>query len=116
LKILVIEDNSDIKEIVSYILKEDGHEVIPCSDGSSLSTLDIIKPDLILMDDLLGDVRGTDLCLELKSDAATKNIPVMLMSAMPNLPEMAIKYQADAYIEKPFNIDTLMGLVQRFTQ
>ena len=112
----MIEDNSDIKEIVDYILKEDGHDVVSCSDGSSISDLNTIEPDLILMDDQLGAVRGTDLCLQLKNDAVTKNIPVMLMSAMPNLPEMAIKYQADAYIEKPFNLDVLMESIQRFTK
>lgn len=116
MKILVIEDNPEIKEIVDYILKEDGHEVFSCSDGSCLSDLDTIEPDLILMDDLLGQVRGTDLCLQLKNDTVTKNIPVMLMSAMPNLPEMAIKFQADAYIEKPFNIDVLVESIQRFTK
>ena len=51
MKILVVEDNLDIKEVLGYILKDDGHEVVFCLDGSSLTTLDTIKPDLILLDD-----------------------------------------------------------------
>jgi DNA-binding response OmpR family regulator len=114
LKILVIEDNPDIKEILSYILKDDGHEVESCSDGSSLALLDAIKPDVILMDDILCGIRGSELCRRLKSDPNTNSIPVILISAMPNLPVTAKNSSADAYIEKPFNIDHLIELVKNF--
>ncbi|HTD99135.1 MAG TPA: response regulator [Mucilaginibacter sp.] len=111
MKILVIEDNLDLKEILDYILKDDGHEVIPCSDGSSLNSLDIIKPDLILMDEILAGSRGSALCRRLKKDEATMHIPVILISAMPNLKEIAAECGADAYIEKPFSIDTLVEII-----
>ncbi|HEY4197008.1 MAG TPA: response regulator [Mucilaginibacter sp.] len=116
MKILVIEDNPDIKEILGYILNDDGHEVVSCSDGSSLDSLDTIKPDIILMDDILSGIRGRELCLRLKNDDRTKNIPVILISAMPNLPETAKNCMADAYIEKPFNIDHLTTVIKRFSK
>ena len=103
-------------QIIRHILKDDGHEVDFCLDGSSLTTLDTIKPDLILMDDKLAEVWGSDLCIQLKSDHATKNIPVILMSAMPNLPEIARICQADAYLEKPFNIDAITELIKSFNK
>ena len=114
MKILIIEDNPDIKEVMDYILKDDGHEVTPCSDGSSLSSIDTIKPDLILMDEMLSGLRGSTLCRLLKSDETTSHIPVVLISAMTNLKETAIKCGANAYIEKPFNIDNLIAVVKRF--
>ena len=114
MKILVIEDNPDIKEVLSYILKDDGHDVISCLDGASLNALDKIEPDLILMDDILPDTRGSEFCRRLKSDESTKDIPVILISAMPNLPETARNCYADAYIEKPFNIDHISDVIQRF--
>ena len=113
MKILVIEDNLDLKEILDYILKDDGHEVIPCSDGSSLRTLDMIKPDVIMMDEILSGSRGSALCRQLKSDDTTKHIPVILISAMPNLKDIAAGCGADAYIEKPFNIDNLFDVIKR---
>jgi DNA-binding response OmpR family regulator len=116
LKILIVEDNLDIKEVLDYILKDDGHEVASCPDGSSLTALDRIKPDLILMDDKLAEVRGSDLCLQLKNNDTTKNIPVIIMSAMPNLQEIARKCLADAYLEKPFNIEVITELIEGFSK
>jgi two-component system phosphate regulon response regulator PhoB len=115
LKILVIEDNPDIKDVLDYILQDEGHEAVPCSDGSSLTKLDEIKPDLILMDELLIGVRGSDLIKQLKSDKTTSDIPVVLISAVPNLKNLAEKCGADAYLEKPFNIDNLITLLKNFS-
>ncbi|HZX57414.1 MAG TPA: response regulator, partial [Mucilaginibacter sp.] len=85
MRILVIEDNPDIKEVLDYILSDEGHEAIQCSDGSSLMALDSIKPDIILMDEVLGNKRGSELIIKLKADENTRPIPVVLISAMPNL-------------------------------
>ncbi|MDB5143166.1 MAG: response regulator [Mucilaginibacter sp.] len=118
MKILVIEDNPDITEVLDYILKDDGHEVISCPDGTSLNSLDIKKPDVILMDDILSTTttRGSEFCRLLKSDGDTKNIPVILISARPNLQDTARKCGADTYIEKPFNIDHLVNVVKLFAK
>ena len=116
MKILVIEDNPDIKEVLDYILNDDGHEVIPCTDGTSLNELDKINPDVILMDDILSGTRGSEFCHQLKSNDTTKHIPVILISAMPDLPNTAAKCNADAYIEKPFNIEYLNEVIRRFAK
>lgn len=116
MKILVIEDNPDIKEVLDYIIQDEGHETIECNDGSSLALLDTLAPDMILMDEILVGARGSSLIKGLKSDDATRNIPVVLISAMPNLKEIAAKCGADAYLEKPFNIDTLTDLIKNFSE
>ena len=116
MKILVVEDNIDIKELLGYVLEDEGHEMISCLDGSSLTNLDRIKPELILLDDKLATVWGSDLCIRLKNDHTTKNIPVILMSAMPNLAEIARNCLADAYLEKPFNIETVIQLIKDFVR
>jgi DNA-binding response OmpR family regulator len=115
LRILVIEDNPDIKEVLGYILKDDGHEVIQCSDGTSLNFLNRIKPDVILMDEILAGLRGSALCRQLKSDESTQSLPIVLISAMPNLKDTAMACGADAYIEKPFNIDNLLEVIMSFS-
>ena len=115
MRILVIEDNPDIKDVLDYILQDEGHEAVPCSDGSSLAELDQIKPDLILMDELLLGVRGSDLVKKLKSNKSTGKIPVVLISAVPHLKNLAEKCGADAYLEKPFNIDNLTNILKRYS-
>ena len=114
MKILVIEDNRDIKEILDYILQDDGHEVISASDDTILNSLDSIKPDLVLMDEILSGPRGSTLCRNLKSNTSTRAIPVVLISAMSGIKTIAADCGADAYIEKPFNLDTLTGVIRRF--
>lgn len=116
MKILVVEDNPDIKEVLDYILEDGGHEAFFSPDGSSLSQLEDINPDIILLDDKLAEEWGSELCIRLKNDNTSKNIPVILMSAMPNLPEIARQCQADAYLEKPFNIETIIALIERFAR
>lgn len=116
MRLLVIEDNPDIEEILGYVLNDDGHEVFSSPDGSFLNQLDEIKPDVILMDDKLAELRGSDLCLQLKHNDRTKHIPVILTSAMPDLPNTAIKCKADAYLEKPFNIDNLSEMIRSFAR
>jgi two-component system phosphate regulon response regulator PhoB len=116
LKILVVEDNSDLKEVLDYILEDEGHEAVFCPDGRLLTELSVIKPNIILLDHRLVEEWGSNLCIRLKSDNASKNIPVILMSAMPNLPEIAEQCYADAYLEKPFNIETIIDLIKRFTK
>jgi two-component system, OmpR family, phosphate regulon response regulator PhoB len=115
LKILVIEDNPDIKEILDYILNDEGHEVVECNDGSSIEVLERLRPNLILMDEMLTGVRGSELIKKMKADEAKRRTPVILISAMPNLNEIAAQCGADAFIEKPFNLETLTDLIKNFT-
>ncbi|NCD70792.1 response regulator [Mucilaginibacter agri] len=112
MKILVIEDNKDILEVLNLILIDDGYDVVSCADGSAINNLKNIKPALILMDELLPSVKGSELCLRIKSDDEFKHIPVILVSASQGLEHIAAKCGADAYIEKPFDIERLTGLVK----
>lgn len=112
MKILVIEDNPDIKEVLDYILVDEGYEVMAFSDASSLEVLDQLKPDLILIDEILADVRGSDLIKKLKVCPISGQIPVILISAMPGLKEIAEECGATAYIEKPFDIDTITEVIK----
>jgi DNA-binding response OmpR family regulator len=112
LKILVIEDNKDILEVLDIILTDDGYEVISCSDGRSIDNLKNINPALILMDELLPGIKGSELCLRVKNDDELKHIPVILISAAQSLESIAGKCKADAYVPKPFDIDSLSNLVK----
>jgi len=112
LKILVIDDDQEILNLIEIILKEEGHTVFVSTDGAILKTVDKLKPDLILLDMVLGHERGTDLCIELKEDPATAHIPVVFLSALTSIGDMAEKAGVFAYLRKPFDIYELLDMVE----
>ncbi|MEZ2336332.1 two-component system response regulator [Mucilaginibacter sp. RCC_168] len=113
-KILVIEDDPDILELLSYILREEGYEVMGCEDGSACRHLLEILPDLILMDIRLKEPgqNGALICSQLKSHSATRCFPVVLLSAEFNLPALSKACGADGFISKPFDLEVLMEKVR----
>ena len=81
--ILVVEDDLDIRELISFNLKNEGHQVFEAKDGEV--GIDIAReklPDLILLDLMLPGNHGLDVCRILKSDQKTKSIPIIMVTAM----------------------------------
>jgi len=113
-KVLVIEDDKEILNIISLVLEGDGHITILSSSGAVLQDIKGIKPDLILMDEWLGTELGSNLCRKLKSDPATNDIPVILISALSTIDRIALEAGADAFISKPFDIVELSETVNRY--
>jgi len=115
-KIMVIEDDKDIRDTIVYILEEEQYEVISSEDSKILKSLDEHKPDLILMDNWLtdwkSDANGQQLSKELKSDPATSHIPVIIISAVSNVKEIAEAGLANGYLRKPFDLNELIDIVK----
>jgi two-component system, OmpR family, phosphate regulon response regulator PhoB len=116
-KILVIEDDKDIRDIIVYILEEEKFEVISSGDSKILKSLDEHKPDLILMDNWLtewkSDANGQQLSKMLKSNPATSHIPIIIISAVNNIKEIAEAGLADSYLKKPFDNADLLSKVKK---
>ncbi|MBL4676994.1 MAG: response regulator [Mucilaginibacter sp.] len=119
-KILVIEDDRDIRESVTYVLESDGYEVTASDNSRILKSLPDIAPDLILLDNWLtdwaSDASGQQISKELKSDPKTSHIPIIILSAVNNVAEIAEAGLADAYIKKPFDVDELLAMVKKYTE
>ena len=119
-KIMVIEDDTDIRETMVYALEDAGYEVVSSENARILKHLDTHKPDLILLDNWLSDwksdANGQQLSKQLKSDPATKDIPVIIVSAIRNLPEVAEEALADGYLKKPFDLTELTAMAKKFTK
>jgi DNA-binding response OmpR family regulator len=119
-KILVIEDDKHIRDTICYILEEEKFEVISSGDSKILKSIDKIKPDLILMDHWLtewkSDATGQQLSKELKTNPDTKHIPIIIISAISNIKEIAEAGLADAYMRKPFDMAELVNLVKKFVK
>jgi two-component system phosphate regulon response regulator PhoB len=117
-KILVIEDDKDVRETIVYILEDHKYEVVSSADAKILKSLNHFKPDIIIMDNWLtewkSDANGQQLSRELKLNPETSHIPIIIISAMSNIKEIAEAGLADAYLQKPFDVISLIGLVQKF--
>jgi len=116
-KVLVIEDDKDIRDTVTYALEDAGYEVISSEHSRILKSLDVHKPDLILLDNWLtewkSDANGQQISKELKSNPATSHIPVIMVSAVSNIKEIAEAGLADGYLKKPFELDDLIAIVKK---
>ena len=113
--ILVVDDDKDILEVLQYILEDFGYQVNTLSDGHYL--FDKIKehtPDLILLDIMLGNMDGRELCKDVKAKQETHNIPVILISASHSINEsFQQKGAPDDFVAKPFDIKELIGSIER---
>jgi two-component system phosphate regulon response regulator PhoB len=119
-KIMVIEDDTDIRETMVYALEDEGYEVVASENARILKSLDRHNPDLILLDNWLSDwksdANGQQLSRQLKSDPVTMHIPIIIVSAISNLKQVAEDGLADGYLKKPFDLTELTGIVKKFTR
>jgi DNA-binding response OmpR family regulator len=113
-KILVVDDDEDLLEMVTLVFMSRGMEVSSLNRGSGfLETVEQEKPDIIIMDIFLGDADGRDLCRKYKESANAHSLPVILYSA-GNIPPASIESsRADDFLQKPFDIGFLMKRVNQ---
>lgn len=114
-RILIAEDEPDIRELVAFTLRFAGHEVIATSNGEeALHKASEINPDIILMDVRMPRMTGYDACRAMKSDPLLKNIPVVFLSAKGQDSEIQTGLEAGAedYLLKPFAPDQLTERVK----
>lgn len=111
-KILVVDDEPDILEFLQIIFEEEGYIVVTTDKGDYLEKLNnSALPDLVLLDMLLSGKDGREIVKHLKSHEKTKHIPVIMFSAHPSAGQTALIAGADDFVEKPFDIDTLLNKV-----
>jgi len=115
-KILVAEDERDIRDLIYFLLNHAGLEVELASNGvEAVEKASAVIPDLILMDVRMPRMTGYQACEALKENAATRDIPVVFLSAKGQESEIqeGLEVGAIAYILKPFATDELTAQVQR---
>lgn len=114
-QIVVVEDEPDILEVLSYNLKREGFEVETSLDGAK--GLDLIQqklPDLVLLDLMLPGMDGLDICRHLKSNGRTQHIPIIMVTAKGEESDvvLGLGIGADDYIAKPFSPKELIARVK----
>jgi DNA-binding response OmpR family regulator len=115
-KILVVDDNECILEMLKELLELKGFDVQLLSGGATVQ--DVVEeqmPDIVLLDILLGRCNGMDICRTLKENPNTATIPVLMMSAMEKPLHLVGQHTTpDDFIAKPFDIYHLMMKIDRF--
>ncbi len=114
-KILIAEDERDIRDLITFTLRFAGHEVIVTTNGAeAVETARQVAPDLILLDVRMPKMTGYEACKAIKSDASLRGVPVAFLSAKGQESEIKTGLEAGAeeYILKPFAPDDLTARVQ----
>ncbi|MFH2111210.1 MAG: response regulator [Candidatus Bathyarchaeota archaeon] len=114
--ILVVDDEEDIQSLAEIILKEAGHNVTTAQDGET--ALDLVgrnRYDLVLLDVILPGISGLDVCRTLKKGKKTRNIPVVMFTALGTGVDMMLEkdVKADGYLQKPFTRRLLLDAIER---
>ena len=116
-KFLLIEDNEQNRYLVTFLLTQRGHEVVPAESGPvGIELAGRIRPDLILLDIQLPGMDGYAVARALKSDAALRAVPIVAVTsyAMLGDREQALAAGCNGYLEKPINPRTFVASVECF--
>ncbi len=113
MRILVVDDESSIRELLEFNLKKNGYEVITAADGRQALKL-APGMDLILLDLMLPEVDGLTVCRQLKADERTASIPVIMLTAKAEGIDkvLGLELGADDYVVKPFSMRELMARIK----
>lgn len=117
-RILVLDDNQDILEMVNEVLSYENFDVHATSNSNNIiSVVDTFNPDLIILDYRLSNANGGEICLELKGHPRFRSVPVIIFSAYINHNVDYNQYNCDAVIPKPFDlnelVETINGLISK---
>ncbi|GGI28723.1 response regulator [Pedobacter mendelii] len=110
-RILIADDDEGIVDAVTMILQVMGYEVDFTYDGGAVIDAVKNKPDLILLDIWMSGHDSRDICKQLKNDPIFKEIPILMISASRDIKQSALDAGANDFMEKPFEMDSLLNKV-----
>jgi DNA-binding response OmpR family regulator len=113
-KILVVDDDAAIADVLQQMLEDAGYDVEIQMDGHMVQQMLEPFPDLLLLDIRLSGTNGQKICWQLKHQEATLHIPIILFSAHKEMQRMARDAGADDFLAKPFEMEDLLALVANY--
>lgn len=115
-KILIADDDPTVVDVIKMILDKAGYRTETTLNGRTLLNNIPEDFDLILLDVRMSGIDGFMICRHLKSQESTRDIPIVMVSAIPELGTMTQNSCADGYLEKPFNMFELLQIVEKYTR
>jgi CheY-like chemotaxis protein len=113
-RILIVDDDEAIGEVLQLILEDEGYLVEIKTDGRAAKLLTKPFPDLVLLDLRISGTDGRTICQHLKSQPATRSIPILLLSAHKDTQRIAGEAGADDFLAKPFQMKDVLSLVAKY--
>jgi two-component system phosphate regulon response regulator PhoB len=110
-RVLIIEDEQDLQKVLAYNLKQAGHEVLSALRGrDGLQLARDRNPELVILDLMLPDLPGTEVCKAMKRDSKLKLIPILMLTAKGEEVDRVVGFElgADDYVVKPFSVRELL--------
>jgi two-component system phosphate regulon response regulator PhoB len=114
-KILIVEDEPSLTEVLAYNLNREGYEAIVAHDGKEgLRKAQMLLPDLIILDIMLPSIGGLEICRELRAAPVTASIPVLMLTAKTEETDQVVGFAvgADDYVTKPFSVKVLIQRIK----
>ncbi|TSD62887.1 response regulator [Inquilinus sp. KBS0705] len=113
-RILVVDDDTDILEILTFLLTDSGYQTHTLNNGESIfDEIKRFEPDLVVMDVMLAGMDGREICKSIKTREFTHLLPVILMSGTHNLSGLSgMEGAPDDFVAKPFDINNLLNKIQ----
>jgi CheY-like chemotaxis protein len=115
-KIMVADDDADILEVMNLILNMKGYDVKTETNGEKLLEMKEDIPDLLLLDIWMSGMDGRDICKKLKTRQETRDLPVVMLSANIDIEKISMDCGATDYLPKPFDINELVGMIEKYTK
>jgi DNA-binding response OmpR family regulator len=113
-KIMVADDDPAILDALTLLLEDEGYDVLQTVDAETVPRVQRSLPDVLLLDIWMSGINGGDICRELKREHETASIPVIMISANRDTEEIARESGADDFLLKPFDIDDLLGKIEKY--
>jgi two-component system phosphate regulon response regulator PhoB len=114
-RVLIIEDERALTEVLEYNLRREGFETIAAHDGQEgLRKAQTLLPDLVILDLMLPVLGGLDVCRELRSGERTRDIPIIILTAKAEETDQVVGFSmgADDYVTKPFSVKVLLQRIK----
>lgn len=112
-KVLVIENDADIRHIVQFILEQEGFATMSIPEPDTLSEISQFKPNLILIDEFINNEPGHRLCRKIKQEPLLAHLPVIILSTANDIELIATECNANDFIRKPFDVTEMVQKVVR---
>ena len=114
--VLVVDDDPTIVDVLRAALEDEGYAVLMAVNGGALPLARQAQPQVILLDIMMPGLDGVEVSKRLRADPATAAIPIVAMSATSNLTALASQMPVDDRLPKPFDLDGVFAVVERWTQ
>ena len=114
-KVLIIEDDRPLAQVIEYNLKQAGYQVLLASDGQDgLTQAQMKSPDIVVLDLMLPVIDGQDVCRRLRSDPATRDMLILMLTAKAEESDELVGFSlgADDYVTKPFSVKVLLERIK----